>query len=113
MDVAYDPTKNAKNSKDRQLSFDRAGDLGWNAAHIRLDERHEYGEPRWIALGPLDGRLQVLVFSETRAGIRVISFRKANARERRAYEQAQATDGCSRRSQGTDHEGHPAIQADP
>jgi uncharacterized DUF497 family protein len=41
MDVAYDPAKNAKNIRDRQLSFDRAGDLDWNAAHIRLDQRQE------------------------------------------------------------------------
>jgi uncharacterized DUF497 family protein len=39
----------------------------------------------------LAGRLHVLVFTETVTGIRVISFRKANARERKAYEQAQTT----------------------
>jgi uncharacterized DUF497 family protein len=92
MDVEYDPAKNARNIKDRKLSFDRARDLDWNSTHIRLDDRHDYGEQRWIALGLLDGRLHVLVFTETMTGIRVISFRKANARERNAYDQAQATD---------------------
>jgi uncharacterized DUF497 family protein len=92
MEVEYDPAKNAKNIKDRKLAFDRARDLEWNSTHIRLDDRHGYGEQRWIALGILDGRLHVLVFTETMAGIRVISFRKANARERNAYEQAQAND---------------------
>ena len=92
MDVEYDPAKSAKNIKDRNLAFDRARDLDWDATHIRPDDRHDYGEQRWIALGPLDGRLHVLVFTETTAGLRVISFRKANARERSAYEQAQATD---------------------
>jgi uncharacterized DUF497 family protein len=74
------------------LPFDRASDLDWNATRVGLDDRQDYGEQRWIALGPLDGRLQVLVFKETMAGIRVISFRKANARERRTYEHAQAID---------------------
>jgi uncharacterized DUF497 family protein len=92
MDVEYDPAKNARNIKDRKLSFDRARDLDWNSTHIRLDDRHDYGEQRWIALGLLDGRLHVLVFTETMTGIRVISFRKANAREGNAYDQAQATD---------------------
>jgi len=58
---------------------------------IRLDDRHDYGEQRWIALGLIDGRLHVLVFTETMTGIRVISFRKANTRERSVYEQAQVT----------------------
>ena len=92
MDVEYDPVKNEKNTRNRKLPFDRAGDLDWNATYIRLDDRHDYGEQRWIALGPLDGRLHILVFTETIAGIRVISFRKANDRERSVYEQAQAAD---------------------
>jgi uncharacterized DUF497 family protein len=35
----------------------------------------------------VDGRVHALVFAEAVAGIRVISFRKANAREVRRYEQ--------------------------
>ena len=92
MDVAYDPAKCLRNIRNRELSFERANDLDWNATHIRLDDRNDYGEPRWIALGRLDGRLHVLVFTGTTTGIRVISFRKANARERSFYEQAQAAD---------------------
>ena len=67
MDVAYDSAKNAKNIRDRPLSFDRVHDLDWNATQVRIDVRHDYGEPRWIALGLLDGRLHVLVFTETMA----------------------------------------------
>jgi hypothetical protein len=92
MDVEFDPVKNERNIKERKLSFERARDLDWHSTHIHRDDRHDYGEQRWIALGLLDGRLHVLVFSETVAGIRVISFRKANTREGRAYEEAQATE---------------------
>ena len=92
MEVDYDPGKNAWNIKERKLAFDRASDLDWNTAHVRLDGRMDYGEQRWIALGFLDGRLHVLVFTETANGIRVISFRKANTREGNIYEQAQTTD---------------------
>jgi uncharacterized DUF497 family protein len=38
-------------------------------------------------LGRLNGRVHALVFVETPKGIRVISFRKANPREVRIYEQ--------------------------
>jgi uncharacterized DUF497 family protein len=92
MDVEYDPVKIDWNIKERGLAFDRARDLDWKTAHVRLDSRMDYGEQRWIALGLLDGRLHVLVFKETPMGIRVISFRKANSRERDTYEQTQTTD---------------------
>lgn len=55
--------------------------------------RHDYGETRYVALGQLQGRLHVLCFTETRDGIRVISFRKANEREVKRYAQIQGTDG--------------------
>lgn len=92
MEVEYDPAKNAWNIRERGLPFDRARDLDWCTAHIHPDGRQNYGEQRWIALGFLDGRLHVLVFKETAKGIRVISFRKANSRERGFYEQAQTID---------------------
>ena len=50
--------------------------------------RHDYGETRQIALGNLEGRMHVLCFTETSTGIRVISFRRANAREIRRYEKS-------------------------
>ncbi len=40
-----------------------------------------YPESRFVAIGYLNNRLHVLVFSETPCGIRIISFRKANKRE--------------------------------
>jgi hypothetical protein len=43
-------------------------------------------------LGMLRDRLHVLCFVETDDGIRVISFRKANAREVRRYEKTQIID---------------------
>jgi len=43
-----------------------------------------------VAVGLLEGRLHVLCFTETPDGIRVISFRKANAREVRRHEQETA-----------------------
>lgn len=89
MKITYDPNKNATNIEQRQLSFEQAIDFDFSTAFIVEDERKDYGEVRYRALGFLDERLHALVFTETYEGIRVISFRKANKRERKQYEQAQ------------------------
>jgi len=91
-EVTFDPVKNARNIRDRRLSFERAIDFDFTTATLAVDERREYGEVRYVAVGYLDGRLHVLCFVETQFGIRVISFRKANAREIKRYEKAQTAD---------------------
>lgn len=92
MNIDFDPTKNDRNIRERGLSFERAGDFDFAAAVVREDVRKAYPERRFIALGFLDGRLHVLCFTPIADGIRVISFRKANRREEKDYEQAFATD---------------------
>jgi uncharacterized DUF497 family protein len=88
MEVTYDPAKNASNIELRGLSFEQAADFDFQTAIFTVDDRHDYGEARFRSLGFMDGRLYALVFVETTKGIRVISFRKANNREVRQYEQA-------------------------
>ena len=85
MRITYDPAKNQRNIKDRHLSFDDAAFFNFATALIAKDERKEYGEERYSALGLLDGRVYALVFTLTIDGIRVISFRKANKREVQRY----------------------------
>jgi uncharacterized protein len=86
MEITFDPVKNARNIRDRELSFERAADFNFETAIFAIDGRREYGETRYRALGFLDGRLHALVFVDTALGIRVISFRKANLREVKQYE---------------------------
>ena len=57
-----------------------------------LDSRYNYEEIRYIAVGYLERRLHILCFTETPNGIRVISFRKANAREAKRYEKSKIID---------------------
>lgn len=54
-------------------------------AFIVEDRRRDYGERRYQAMGPIDGRLHVLVFTPRAGAIHVISLRKANDRELRLY----------------------------
>jgi uncharacterized DUF497 family protein len=90
--ITFDPVKNERNVRLRALPFERAADFDFDGALYGLDERKEYAEARFVAVGLLGDRLHVLCFTETADGIRVISFRKANAREVKRYAEAHTTD---------------------
>jgi uncharacterized DUF497 family protein len=90
--LEFDPLKSARNARERGLPFERAADFEWEEAVVVADTRREYGEARLVATGFLDGRLHVLCFVRIAEGIRVISLRRANAREVAEYEQAKAVD---------------------
>lgn len=83
--IDFDPDKNVKNIRERGLSFERAIDFDFATAQYIIDNRRDYGETRYRALGLLGQRLHALVFVEISGGIRVISFRKANQREVKHY----------------------------
>ncbi len=87
MSVSYDSNKNKRNIEQRSLNFDQVADLDWDNAWIYQDDRNEYNEKRFIAYGMLDKRLHFICFTETKDGIRVISFQKTNSREVKRYEQ--------------------------
>jgi uncharacterized DUF497 family protein len=90
--VTYDPAKSERNIRNRGLSFELAAEFDFEDALYAVDKRHSYGETRYVAIGMLGVRLHVLCFAETTDGIRVISFRKANAREVKRYAKAKAAD---------------------
>ena len=81
MNIGYDPAKSDKNLRERGLSFESVKGFEFGSAKFWQDDRKDYPETRYVALGYLNSRLHVLVFAEIEGGIRVISFRKANDRE--------------------------------
>jgi len=89
--VYFDPTKNERNIRERGLPFESAANFEFESALVLVDDRREYGETRYVALGYLAERLHVLCFAEAADGIRVISFRKANLREVSRYAKVQAS----------------------
>jgi len=89
--VHFDPAKNERNVRDRGLSFESAANFDFESALVFVDDRLEYGETRYVALGYLAERLHVLCFTEATDGIRVISFRKANLREIARYAKVQTS----------------------
>lgn len=87
MKITYDPNKNQRNIEERQLSFEEVHNFEWKTALIWQDIRVNYPEPRFNTLGFIDKRIYSVTFTPTADGIRVISFRKANRREVKKYEQ--------------------------
>jgi uncharacterized protein len=86
MRIVFDSDKNAANIARRGIAFESAEEFDWSGALLGEDRRRAYPEPRYIAVGPLSGALHVLVFSlPAKNVLRVISLRRANARERRRF----------------------------
>jgi uncharacterized DUF497 family protein len=52
------------------------------------DQRWDYGEDRYRALGAIEGRVFVVVYTKRNSVIRIISARKANRREVKCYEES-------------------------
>ncbi len=92
MEIHFDAAKNARNIRERGLSFERAVEFDFETAAVATDARYGYGETRYVAVGYLDGRLHVLCFVEIERGIRVISFRRANEREAKRHGRAKTID---------------------
>ena len=88
MKVEFDPGKSAKNDRERGLPFERAADMDWDSALIVQDARRDYGEERFLAFAPMQGRLHVACFSIRGDVFRIISFRKTNTREEKFYAKA-------------------------
>jgi uncharacterized DUF497 family protein len=90
MKLIYDPVKSERNLEERGLSFERVMELDWKHAITWIDDRSDYRETRYCGLALLDKRLHAVTWTARGSAIRVISFRKANARERKRYEKEKA-----------------------
>jgi len=89
MRITFDPAKNAKNILERGLPFERVADLAWDTAVSVEDTRKDYGERRIRVTGFLGERLHVAVITVRGDATHVMSFRKANKKEVKRYEQGQ------------------------
>ncbi|MBS0611978.1 MAG: BrnT family toxin [Proteobacteria bacterium] len=87
MSITFDAAKNERNVAQRGISFELAEEFEWDGALIVEDMRKDYGERRFQALGLIEGRLYMLVFTPRSGNVHVISLRKANKREVRWYEE--------------------------
>lgn len=85
MDIVFDPAKDAANIAKHGLSLADAAGFELAAAFVAADDRHDYGENRFRAFGYAAGDARCLVFTVRDGAIRVISYRRAHAKEMRRY----------------------------
>ena len=74
MKIAFDQAKDAINRQKHGLSLADAVRMEFRTALYARDSRYDYGEDRTQALGLIDGRLRMLVFTMRRDGMRAISL---------------------------------------
>jgi len=92
MQITWDKEKNRTNRAKHRVSFETAQLVFADPLHLSRQDRHVSGEERWQTLGSVGGVLLLLVahtwkIPEVEEEIRIISARKANARERKLYEE--------------------------
>lgn len=85
MEIEFDAAKNAKNIRERGISFELATAFKIDTAMIAEDCRYAYDELRFNALGFIADRLYHLTFTMRGDVVRVISLRYAQKREVRYY----------------------------
>ena len=85
MKYEWDENKSATNLQKHGLSFEDA-ELFFSGVCITFeDDRYDYGEPRFITIGTLEGRVVVVAHTPRHEATRIISMRKANEREQENY----------------------------
>ena len=87
MRVEFDPVKDAMNLAKHGITLASAARFEWETALEREDDRFDYAEVRFVAIGLIDARLYVMVFAEGSDddAVRVISLRPAEKHEMRFY----------------------------
>lgn len=86
IEFEWDENKKILNIKQHDLDF-RDGWMVFEQPIIeRIDDRYDYAEIRWIALGKMLDVIVVVIYTLRRQKIRIISLRKANKKEREIYE---------------------------
>lgn len=84
--ITCHPKKREQTLLSRALDFANANKVFEGQYLTREDTRTEYGEKRFVTFGTLDGVSVVLVWIDRFPSLHVISMRRANKRERKAYQ---------------------------
>ncbi len=82
----WDDAKAEANLRKHKLSF-RAASRVFDDSFVLVeqDDSEDYGEPRYLAIGLVQGLLVTVAYTERADRIRIISARKADTDEQRAY----------------------------
>lgn len=85
MQIEFDPAKDASNRAKHGLSL--AEFTGFDDLPIvNEDDRFDYGEKRFVALGRIDGKPHAIIYTRRGDILRLIGFRRAHEKELRRHE---------------------------
>ena len=88
MNFEWDGDKNAANIDKHGIDFTDAKRIFEGPTLERIDDRKAYGETRVAAVGVVENRELFVVYTTRGRTRRIISARKANRHERKAYREA-------------------------
>jgi uncharacterized DUF497 family protein len=85
MQYEWDEAKRQANIQKHRIDFVGIEKVFAGQTITILDDRVDYGEPRFITVGLLQGRVVVIAHTETDEVVRIISVRKATKHEEISY----------------------------
>ena len=87
MRINCDPAKRQRTLQERGLDMRRAKEIFAGYHFTRVDDRFDYGEPRFTTVGWLDSRLVVFVWTPRGTARRIVSMRHCHEREAKTLRQ--------------------------
>ena len=85
--ITWDETKRRRVLKERGLDFADAEQVFAGGHYTRRDDRRDFGEPRYITAGYVEGRFVVVVWTPRDRSRRIISMRYGHAYEEAYYKE--------------------------
>ncbi|MHB1267935.1 MAG: BrnT family toxin [Acidithiobacillus ferriphilus] len=85
MCLEWDEAKRQATLEHRGLDFADCATVFAGVTFEFPDDRKDYGEPRTVCIGFLDEQMVAVVYTLRGTHWRIISMRKCNERERKAY----------------------------
>ena len=85
MQLSYDEAKRRWTLTHRGLDFADSKQIFDDVHFTQEDDRYDYPEPRFQTYGRMNGRMVMIAWTPVRNGIRIISMRKCNDREQKAF----------------------------
>jgi uncharacterized protein len=87
MRITCDPVKRQRTLQERGLDMRRAKEIFAGYHFTRVDDRFDYGEPRFTTVGWLDSKLVVFVWTPRGRARRIVSMRHCHEREAKTLRQ--------------------------
>jgi uncharacterized protein len=85
MKFEWDPAKATTSIRRHGITFEQAKDVFLDARGIELLDESSSDEERWRLLGRSEAGILMVVYTERRGRIRIVSARLADKRERKVY----------------------------